>query len=100
MPHGEELEKLWNYPLQHEFIKNAKPVAVLQKMILEAREIQEEQTLNTVNGDDSVSLTRAWVFFSFLLNKTQYNVVNTLSVNKLCLSYHISSFTMYGWILK
>ncbi|XP_052763623.1 serine/threonine-protein kinase 3-like isoform X2 [Mya arenaria] len=39
--------------LEHEFIKNAKPVTVLQKMILEAREIQEENTLNTVNGDDS-----------------------------------------------
>ncbi|XP_052223430.1 serine/threonine-protein kinase 3-like isoform X2 [Dreissena polymorpha] len=39
--------------LQHEFIRNAKPVTVLQKMIHEAKEIQEEQTLNTVNGDDS-----------------------------------------------
>lgn len=38
--------------LQHEFVKNAKPVSVLQKMILEAKEIQEEQTLNTVNGDE------------------------------------------------
>lgn len=38
--------------LEHEFIKNAKPVSVLQKMILEAKEIQEEQTLN-MNGNDS-----------------------------------------------
>ncbi|WAR16267.1 STK3-like protein [Mya arenaria] len=36
-----------------ELLENAKPVTVLQKMILEAREIQEENTLNTVNGDDS-----------------------------------------------
>ncbi|XP_045181988.1 serine/threonine-protein kinase 3-like isoform X3 [Mercenaria mercenaria] len=39
--------------LEHEFVRNAKPVTVLQKMILEAKEIQEEQTLNTVNGDES-----------------------------------------------
>ncbi|KAL4217701.1 Serine/threonine-protein kinase 3 [Mactra antiquata] len=39
--------------LQHEFIRNAKPVTILQRMILEAKEIQEEQTLNTVNGDES-----------------------------------------------
>lgn len=41
--------------IQHEFVKNAKPVSVLQKMILEAKEIQEEQTLNTFNGDEPVS---------------------------------------------
>ncbi|XP_060553174.1 serine/threonine-protein kinase 3-like isoform X2 [Ruditapes philippinarum] len=39
--------------LEHEFVRNAQPVTVLQKMILEAKEIQEEQTLNTLNGDES-----------------------------------------------
>ena len=51
------------YCFQHEFIENAKPVTILQKMILEAKEIQEEQTLN-MNGNDSVSslgLTLGWV---------------------------------------
>ena len=43
------------YCFQHEFIENAKPVTILQKMILEAKEIQEEQTLN-MNGNDSVSI--------------------------------------------
>ena len=43
------------YFFQHEFIENAKPVTILQKMILEAKEIQEEQTLN-MNGNDSVSI--------------------------------------------
>lgn len=38
--------------LEHEFVKNAKPVSILQKMILEAKEIQEEQTLNAANGED------------------------------------------------
>ena len=40
---------------QHEFIQNAKPVETLQKMIVEAKEIQEEQTYN-MNGNDSVSI--------------------------------------------
>ncbi|KAK3576945.1 hypothetical protein CHS0354_017619 [Potamilus streckersoni] len=38
--------------LKHEFIINAKPCSILQRMILEAREIQEEQSLNAFNGED------------------------------------------------
>ncbi|KAL3891490.1 hypothetical protein ACJMK2_003751 [Sinanodonta woodiana] len=38
--------------LKHEFITNAKPCSILQRMILEAKEIQEEQSLNTFNGED------------------------------------------------
>ncbi|KAK3087188.1 hypothetical protein FSP39_002847 [Pinctada imbricata] len=41
--------------MQHEFIKNAQSRTILQKMILEAREIQEAQNNNTANGEDSVS---------------------------------------------
>ncbi|GBM00425.1 Serine/threonine-protein kinase 3 [Araneus ventricosus] len=43
--------------LQHEFIKNAKPVTILQQMIAEAKEIQESETyhrdrLNNLDFDD------------------------------------------------
>ncbi|CAE1313945.1 STK3 [Acanthosepion pharaonis] len=39
--------------LEHEFIKNCDPCTILQKMIQEAREIQESQTSHTPNGDES-----------------------------------------------
>ena len=41
--------------MQHEFIKNAQSRTILQKMLSEAREIQEAQNNNTANGEDSVS---------------------------------------------
>ena len=46
---------------QHEFIQNAKPVETLQKMIVEAKEIQEEQTYN-MNGNDSVSSITLYLY--------------------------------------
>ncbi|XP_064597085.1 serine/threonine-protein kinase 3-like [Liolophura sinensis] len=39
--------------LQHEFILNAKPVSVLQRMIQEAKECQESHAALMLNGDDS-----------------------------------------------
>ena len=39
---------------QHEFIRKAKTCAVLQKMLTEAREIQEAQAIQQENENDSV----------------------------------------------
>ncbi|CAL1267728.1 unnamed protein product [Larinioides sclopetarius] len=40
--------------LQHEFIKNAKPVTILQQMIAEAKEIQESEVYHRDRDDDEV----------------------------------------------
>ena len=68
--------------MQHDFIKNAQPTAILQKMILEAKEIQEEQTLNTMNGDESVSLVTSIDLFLLFTNRntgTHTNIAFTFS---------------------
>ncbi|XP_041362169.1 serine/threonine-protein kinase 3-like isoform X2 [Gigantopelta aegis] len=39
--------------LEHEFIKQSENCAVLQKMIVEAKEIQDAQAMVSLNGDDS-----------------------------------------------
>ncbi|KAL5014469.1 hypothetical protein ScPMuIL_008739 [Solemya velum] len=44
--------------LKHDFIREADPYTVLQKMIGEAKEIQEAQTTALSNGEDSVCSSR------------------------------------------
>lgn len=38
--------------LQHDFVKNAQPCSILQKMITEAKEIQEAQKAEEQEADD------------------------------------------------
>ncbi|KFM67355.1 Serine/threonine-protein kinase 3, partial [Stegodyphus mimosarum] len=54
--------------LQHEYIRNAKPVTILQQMIAEAREIQENETyrrdrINNLEFDDDEVDSRTMVEF-------------------------------------
>ena len=72
---------------QHEFIRKAKTCAVLQKMLTEAREIQEAQAIQQENENDSVGTVNKELTPSFAKLSKLYMV-------RRASGYHLDPHTL------
>ena len=73
---------------QHEFIRKAKTCAVLQKMLTEAREIQEAQAIQQENENDSVGTANKELTPSFAKLYSKLYMVRRAS------GYHLDTHTL------